>query len=427
MKRRQFIQACGFLSGALFAGNSPAAIPFTPPLADALHSAVDDVAFWRIVREQFVFPADYVYLNTGGIGAVPGLVLRAVTASTEAQQLEPSPGHDLDKWLAVKEKCAICLGPGCLKEEVALVSTATEGINIILNGLPLQKGDEIITSTHEHAALHVALLNLMQRRGVVIRTFEPDLQNDAANVERIDRLINARTRLIFISHVTCTTGQIFPVKAIGALARDRRIWFALDGAQSAGAVPLDLVTENIDFYACSGHKWLLGPKRTGILYVRQDLLDTLRPAFAGAHSDGGFDISKRELKLHPSAQRYEYATQNDALFHGLGKAIDFLSTIGLKAIFAHNRQLAEQLCQGLAVLANVKILSPRQSECRSSIITFKMENHKYNEIASHLQEQHIRVRTVSEAGLEAIRISLHLYNNSDEVARLLAEIEKLAI
>ncbi|MCP4725383.1 MAG: aminotransferase class V-fold PLP-dependent enzyme [bacterium] len=422
MERRQFIGSLGALTGGILFGKTDLSLAGQHDPKSALKLAVDDDAFWGAVRAQFLFPEDYIYFNTGGIGAVPSLVMNHVQKCTFEDEKYPRPGHDHKKWDDVKELCTGLLGPGVKMEEIALVGTATEGINIILNGLPLKSGDEVITTTHEHPALHVPLLSRMQRDGIKIRVFDPDLESGLGNVERINDLINRRTRLIFISHVTCTTGQCFPVKEIGQLAKDKDIWFALDGAQAGAQNEMDMKDWNIDFHTFSGHKWTLGPKRTGVLYVREELLDTLRPITVGAYSDGGYSINDMTLKFHPTAQRYEYATQNAPLFYGLGKAVDYIHTIGLKKIWEHNRKLAEKFYNGLNDMNGIEILSPKEEKYRTAMITFRPTVKSHTEVSSHLNRNRIRVRGVGEAGLNGIRVSFHVYNNEDEVDRILTEI-----
>lgn len=426
MQRRQFMTSIAALSGGLMLGSPRLIKAGSPDLEESLNYAVKDDAFWQVIRRQFLFPEDYIYANTGGIGAVPSLVLHQVKKSLNEMEIHPSPGYDHDRWLGVKDSCTEILGPGVKKEELALTNTTTEGINIIINGLGLKKGDEIITSTHEHAALNVPLLNRMQWNGIVIKPFEPDFQNGLENVNRIEELISKKTKLIFISHVTCTTGQRLPEKEIGELAESRNILYALDGAQAAGAMPMDVVDWGVDFYAFSGHKWTLGPKRTGVLYVREDMLDILRPTTVGGYSDDGHNLVKQELKLHPTAQRYEYGTQNEALYHGLGKAIDFVKSIGIKRIEKHNRELGEAFYQGLSEIPDANILSPVESDYRTSLITFKIEGKNYKEIGKAIGEKNIRVRLVGEAGLDAVRVSFHIYNNLNEVNRILEVIDTIA-
>lgn len=380
--------------------------------------------FWKLLRQQFLIPGNYHYLNTGGLGASPFMVINTVKKMMDLEDTFPNAGRKKDDWWEIKKKCAAFLGPGIKKEEIALTGTATEGINIIINGLPLKKGDEIITSTHEHVALNVPLLNKMKTSGIVIKTFEPDFEKGTGNVKRIEQLISKRTRLIFTSHITCTTGQIMPVKEIGRLAKARGVWYALDGVQAIGHMPVKVAETGADFYAVSCHKWLLGPRRTGILYVREKWLDTLKPSIVGAYSNEMNDIEKRLLELHPTAQRYEYGTQNEALFYGLEMALDFITTIGIDTIWTHNKHLSEMFYRGLKEIPGVEILSPVEEKHRASMVTFKIKNRESRKISNSLDTRGWRVRFVPEANLEAIRVSFHVYNNEQEVRGLLEEIKK---
>lgn len=421
MKRREFFRTAGIFSGGmLLRGNSDTILKHTN-WKKILSGNNETETYWKLIRDMFLLPEDYSYLNTGGLGAVPAITLEKVKADLTALSVYPKPGHDEKTWWEVKEKCANLLH--CQKEELALTSSATEGINIILHGLLLKKGDEIITSIHEHPALNIPLLNKMQQDGVVLKTFEPNLTDGLDNVSRIKALINRRTRLLFISHITCTTGQLFPVTEICQLAREKAIWVALDGAQCTGNIPLDVKKLGVDFYAASGHKWMLGPKRTGVLYVSDTAMDDLKPATVGAYSDDGHDILKKHLRFQPTAQRYEYATQNETLFHGLGKSIELIRTIGIDKIWQRNRQMAEMFYQGLKKIGRIQILSPEQESYRTSMITFKVTGINYRDLASHLMTKRFRVRVVPEAGLEGIRVSFHLYNNETEIEKLLAEIQ----
>lgn len=422
MNRNQFLLTLGtFAGGTLLA--RPAFADFSY-LGEQLKKSTDEKSFWKLIREQFFFPEDYSYLNTGGIGAVPLLVVNRVKTSMEKNEIYPRPGHDHEKWLEIKNSCGKLLGDNCSNEELAFTSTATEGINVIINGLNLEKGDEIITSTHEHPALHIPLLNQVKTRGVILKTFPPNLKNGPGNTDRIEKLITGKTRLIFISHVTCTTGQIFPLKEIANLAKSKRILFAVDGAQAVGQTPVELKNWGVDFYAFSGHKWVLGPKRTGVLFVQNDKLDAIQPVTVGAYSDDGYNLESRTLNYHPTAQRFEYGTQNESLFHGLQTGAEFIQTIGVNRIIERNRIMAEKFYNGLKSISEITLLSPEEEKYRSSMITFKSRSHDYREISSYLTEKRIRVRVVPEANLEGIRVSFHLYNNESDVERILMEIKK---
>jgi cysteine desulfurase/selenocysteine lyase len=219
---------------------------------------------------------------------------------------------------------------------------------------------------------------------------------------------------------------VFPAAAIGRLARSRGVLFALDGAQSLCQFPIDIVSTGADFYTASGHKFLLGPKRTGILYVRKDRIEALAPSIVGAYSDQTSSLAARQLELRPSAQRFEYGTQNDALIYGLEAAADFVNAIGLPEIWAHNQKLNEACFERLRAVRGLTLLSPGEVEFRSAMTTFRLAGRDNRQVANALMQRRLRVRSVTEAGLDASRVSFHLYNDATEVDRLVAAVKELA-
>lgn len=391
-------------------------------------AAAGDEALWKLVREQFLLDPDWLFLNFGGLGACPLPVIESLDKWSRVEERSPNAGHDETEWNRVREKLAALLSPKCRAENIGLISGATEGVNAIINGLPLRKGDEVITSTHEHVAVNTGLLNRLQRDGIAIRTFEPDRRPGAGNVERIAALVNGRTRLILYSHVTCTTGQRLPDKEVAALARAKGIWFALDGAQAPVNLPFDIVDAGADFYACSTHKWVMGPKRTGFIYVRDGLFDALRPSVGGGGMVQSFDLAKRELVIQPNAHRFEYGTQNDALFYALGTAVDFVRALGVDRIAARCKPMAERFAAGLREIPGVELLSPEAESDRTLMIGFRMAGagREFEKINAALLQDKIRARGVTEGGLNSIRVSFFLNNRDEDVDRVLAAIKKFA-
>ena len=434
MKRKEFLKMTAGLAGGvaglpLMRQLVDAAPAGAAPLAELLAQAEaigGDEAFWKLVRGQFILGPGWTYLNFGGLGSCPVPVLNALVEFTQAEERAPSAGHDEKSWQEVKTKLARALGRTCRKEDLGLIGGATEGVNVIVNGLPLKRGDEVITSTHEHVAVHSALLNRMQKDGIAIRLFEPDIVTAKGNVDRIARLITPRTRLIIFSHVTCTTGQLFPVREVAELARSKKIWFALDGAQAPVCSPFDIVETGVDFYTCSTHKWMMGPKRTGFIYVRDGIVDALRPQTVGGGSSKSYDVAKGEFVLQPTAQRFESGTQNDALFYALGTALDFVETIGVDRIQRWCRPLAERFYRGLGEIPGVERLSPEEEAYRTLMIGFRMKTHPMNEIMDRLAKDRIKARPVSEGGLGSIRVSFYLNNKDDDVTAILDSLKKLA-
>ncbi len=411
IERRTFLAGIGAAAGTI-AG-----------LGDAGEQTPADP--WRDLRAQFQFPPGYAYFNTAGLGACPRVVSDRVKAEMDREEQSPSAAHSEADWARIRGKCASLLGPACSAGEIALVSTATEGINIILNGVSFKPGDEIVTSAHEHPALVIPLLHKVHTTGIVVRTFEPDLTTRAGNVERIRALLTPRTRMIFVSHVTCTTGQILPLADIGRLAAERQLWFAVDGAQSLAQFPFDIAATGAHCYAASCHKWLMGPKRTGILYVRKDRLPELASAVVGAYSDRATSLANRQLTLRADADRFEYGTQNDALIYGIETAADLVAALGLPRIWEYSRALADRFRAALQAQTPVELLSPAEAEARSAMVTFRFPGRDNGQVANGLTGRRLRVRSVTEAGLNAVRASFHVCNTDSEVDRLIEGVRSL--
>ena len=411
IERRTFLTGIGAAAGAIAGLGDAGAQTTTDP--------------WRDLRAQFQLPADLAYFNTGGLGSSPRAVSDRVKLGMDRQDISPSAAHNENDWARIRGKCAALLGPSCSAGEIAFVSTATEGINIILNGLPLKAGDEIITTTHEHVGLALPLTHKMKTAGVVVRAFEPDLRSRGGNVERIRALLTPRTRLIFVSHVTCTTGQVLPVADIGRLAAERRILFALDGAQSLAHFPIDIAGTGAHFYTASCHKWLMGPKRTGILYVRRDCLPQLASVVVGAYSEQTYSLADGKATLRTEAQRFEYGTQNDALVYGIEAAADFLTALGPAKIWEYSRALAERFRTALQAQRAVELVSPDEADARSAIVTFRIAGRDNRQVAGALVGRRLRVRSLGEAGLNAVRASFHVCNTDAEVDRLIDAVAAL--
>jgi len=392
-------------------------------IVQAKNDGIDD---WEYLRKHFSLPEDYHYFNTAGIGAVPISVRDQVAKHWDNIEIYPRPGHDNKNWTSVKVAVSNSIGGGGKSSNIALTNSTTEGINILLNGFPWKDGDEIITSTHEHPALHAPLINISHHKGVRLRVFDPDLVDGMNNIRRIFNLASDKTRLIFVSLVTCTTGQWLPIEEIVEEAHKRGILVAIDGAQCTGSRALRMSDWNVDFYASGGQKWLLGPRRTGLFYLKEEHLDLVKPKTVGAYSEKSYDILNNEISWVDDASRYEYATQNGSLFLGLKNSINFLSELGFDEIRDHNEKLAEKLYQSLSEIKDVYIISPKQSEYRTAIISFGLKSMDYRYLSKALSRSRFRVRQVFEAGLQAVRVSIHIYNSEDEIEALLKEVRTLA-
>ena len=426
MYRRTFIktatrQLAGLVGLSTLASAQKSDTQSPAPKADAADELRGEV-FWASVRRQFPLTQDRVYLNTGGLGASPHVSIEALKAKIDELEYVSETGHQTALWRSIKEKAGLFLG--CRAEEIAYTRNTTEGVNIVCNGLPLRDGDEVITSTHEHVGNTIAWLARQRRDGIVMKVFEPSTRSAQENLERIEALITPRTRALSISHVTTSTGQILPVEEIGKLASRRGLWYFVDGAQAPGMLPIDVGAIGCHAYATSGHKWLLGPKGTGLLYVRQDALDVIDAQWVGAYSNAEhFDMRTGEFHFAPTAQRYEYGTVSTPLFVGLGAALDFLLDIGIDRIWHRDHALAAALIKGLNALG-AEVLSPQHPDEHSAMITFRLPNVSRTELQPFLAKNYnLRTRGIYEGGLDGLRISLHLYNSFADVEKVLEGAE----
>ena len=425
MKRRTFlanvVHALPVLHGFPLLGNSRTAAPGGNFVEAEGEIRPHDEAFWNLVREQFPLTQKRIYLNNGGLGPSPYVVLDALQSKIVELERISETGHSEKLWHELKEKAARVLG--ATPEEIAFTRNATEGINIVCNGLPLKRGDEVVTTSHEHVGNTITWLARQKRDGTAVRVFEPSTQSADETLERLVERITPKTRVISIPHVTTTTGQILPVKEIGEVARRRDLWYFVDGAQAPGMMPVNVREIGCHAYATSGHKWLLGPKGTGLLYVRQDALDRIEAKWVGAYSNvGPFDIRTGEFQFHPSARRYEYGTVNVPLVVGLGAAMDFLLKIGLNNVWRRDHALATALKEGLLELG-VEVLSPANPREHSAMMTFRIPGVEYRRLQSFLAREYaLRTRGIYEAGLNAVRVSLHIYNSFEEVEAVLTGV-----
>ncbi len=419
--RRTFIQTVtgGAVGGALLYSFPPDARA-RYILASDLPVASDDEHFWTVVRAQFPLKTDLTFLNNGTMGPSPYVVIDALT--NELQSVERSARYG--GWEDVRPKIAQFIHAAA--EEISLTHNVTEGINIVASGLPLKRGDEVIMTDHEHAGNAVPWLARARRDGIVIRTFTPAL-HAAETLERINALINPKTRAIAVPHISCTIGQVLPAKEICTLGHDKGLWVMFDGAHTPGMLPLDVHDMGCAFFATCGHKWMMGPKGTGFLYVRKELVETLEPVWVGAGVDTGWDVRTGTLAFRTDAHKFDFGTQSSPLFVGLGAAIDFLHHLGIQNITSRNQALAGHLRNGLKSLGDrVEILTPDEPGGYGSLVAFRPHRIEFDKLHKALLEQHhIVTRPVAENGINCNRISTHIYNSFTDVDRFLTTLEKL--
>ncbi len=422
--RRRFIrQISGAAAGTWALASLPAESRARTISAGMDPVRPDDEQFWAMVRDQFPLSHDRVYFNNGTVGPSPYAVAEAVKRTLDTLDASGEYGG----WEDARPKLAKFVNVD--EAEISLTHNVTEGINVVAGGLPLKRGDEVILTTHEHVGNALPWLNRMRLDGIVIKTLSPAATADE-NLNRISDLITPRTRVIAIPHVTCTIGQVFPVKQIARLGHDKGLWVFFDGAHGPGMTMLDLKDIDCDFYATCCHKWMCGPKGTGFLYVKKEMLDVVQARWVGGYSDTGWDVTVNppEFKGYvPTAHRYDFATQNAAIYVGVAAAVDFLTHIGMENIVRRGNALAAQLQKGLLGLGDgVEMLTPTEERSRGMVVGFRLKKIAYDKFGEHAAKKGFRIRLVGESHLNSIRVSTHLYNNPREVDAFIAAVREVA-
>jgi len=421
--RRDFLKKLGKITTAGIAlgwtapGLGEAGLSAQDPVL--INSAGDEI--WSVVQSSFHMNDDLIYMNNGTLGPSPALVEEAITEHIRKVNTNLRYGGGE----SVREDIAEFINAD--KTEISLTHNTTEGINVATWGIPMKKRDEVIITSQEHVGNAMPWLNRAAHDGIIVKTFWPALtKNEVLN--QINDLITKRTRVISIPHISCTIGQRFPVKEVCQLARDKGILTVIDGAHGAGAIELDMQDIQPDIYATCGHKWLLGPKGTGFLYVRKDVMDLVKPVFAGAYTDKGFDITVNPPTFDgygPTAHRYDYGTQNAALRIGVSAAIDFHTQIGRSKVEERVTGLNEYLFGQLRELGSIEIISSPEKGSRSMMLGFRHKKVDYMELFQILWKDRIRVRVVPEANLNSIRVSTHVYNSEKHVDLLVEALKQL--
>ncbi|MDP2138166.1 MAG: aminotransferase class V-fold PLP-dependent enzyme, partial [Candidatus Didemnitutus sp.] len=392
MDRGQFMRTLGLGAGWLAAGKAAATEVAAPGAWAPVLNTASPLHSWADVRAQYSISEELVYLNCGGLGPSPRQVLDIQNLTSRAFQHRVETGHYYFEE-ARKIVAGFVKADG---EEICFTRNATEGNSIIASGLALRADDEVIFETHAHPGGSLPWVNRAKQTGIKLQTFVPDAESAEGNLARIVALITPRTRVIQVSHITAPTGLVMPVAAIAALARERGIWFHIDGAQSLGMVPVDLTGIGCDSYAASGHKWLGAPRETGILFVRRDRIEQIAPMAVGAYSSGDFDF-QGQLTYAQGVRRHEYGTRDAASVVALAEAARFQLALGRKRIAARGAELATRLVQGLTSLPRVSMLTPAAAPLRAAMVTFAVEGMKAAPLFGHLLEQHrLRCRPVTE-------------------------------
>jgi cysteine desulfurase / selenocysteine lyase len=380
---------------------------------------------WDVLalRRQFPQTESIVYLNTGTVGLCPLPVVEALLAQPRAVEISGQLGWGPADAAMNAARSRLAARLGARADDVVLTRNASDGTNMVATGIDWRAGDEVLLSAEEHPSMELPWHYQQQLGRIVLRRFTV-FKEPERTLAAVAEALTPRTRMVATSHVFSHSGNRAPAAELAQLCHERGILLHLDGAQSVGQFPVDLAGLGADFYAGNCHKWLLGPKGTGFLYLHPDSGDSLRPVHVGAGSAAHF-TPEAGLTLHESAHRFEYATRDFAKYGALVPLLDWWDERGSDRAEQYTRELTERLRRSLREIPGLHLHTADRWDHSSAMTTFSLAGRTCQEIYTFLMDRHrILTRTVQE--WEAVRVSTAIYNTPEEIDHLVAALEELA-
>jgi L-cysteine/cystine lyase len=377
-------------------------------------------------REQFAGLQNKYYFNFGGQGVLADATLAKIVESYHYLENIGAFSIQANQWIydnIYSLKTILAHEFNGTAKTIALTENVTYGCNIVLWGIEWEAGDEILLTDAEHPGIIGIVKEISRRFGVKIKTCPIiDTLNQGNPSEVIKNHLTLKTRLVVISHILWNTGQVLPLSEIANICHSnpaqKTTQLLVDGAQTAGSLPLDLISSNVDYYACTGHKWLCGASGLGFLYIRDDLLTSLHPTYIGWR---GLNCYQEDLPFYPDGRRYEVATSAYPLIAGLQTAIAVHQQWGnVTQRYQRICQLSAYLWQNLQNIDGVKSL--KNTPPQSGLVSFyPPESKNPQKIVQNLQKTGFYLRTL--ANPLCIRACVHYFTLEEEIDSLIKAIK----
>ena len=413
--RRSFLKNATMGAGAVAAGGFAGEEVMARAL-DAVRfvsgRTPEDVAmdedFWFEIQRAFTIDRTLINLNNGGVSPSPRIVQEAMRRYLEYSNHAPvyTMWRVLDPQIeGVRKRLARAFG--CDPEEMAITRNASEALEICQLGLDLKPGDEVLTTNQDYPRMLSTWRQRELREGIKLKLVSfpvpPKSQDQLAEI--IEQNITPRTRVIHFCHITNLTGQIFPVKRIVRMARQRGIEAIVDGAHAFAHFPFKHTDLDCDYYGTSLHKWLLAPFGTGFLYVRKSKIRDLWPLMA-AEKPKSDNIRKfEEIGTHPSANALAIA-----------EALTFHEGIGAERKAARLRYLFHRWAKRLEPLKGVKILTPFDPKQSCGLANVSIAGLSHEKLGTYLMNEYRIITTpIKHDEYEGIRITPNIYTTASEI------------
>lgn len=364
---------------------------------------------------EFPITAEYTYLNTATQGPLPASTCRALEQALAFAQFPETPRGRSIQPIAGQARARLAGLLGVAEHDLVFTPNTTHGLNICAQGIAWRAGDNVVLPEREFPSLMRAWLQLREQ-GVEVRVVP--WRGAGPTPDELMAAADARTRVVTCSAVAWDTGFQIDLERLGRRCAQAGALLVVDGIQAVGAVELDPQALELAALSFHGYKWLLAGFGTGALYVAPRALDQIQPRFVGEHSFVGSETSgEQPAPYQPGARRFATGGANALGLAALAASLELIERIGLPAIGAHNRALAQQLVDGLLHTPGAQLVSPREPERRAAIVVFTLGSRERDEeLVRRLGEQGIVVALRPRG----VRVAPHLYNQPAEIDRLLA-------
>jgi len=425
--RRDFIQKLGGIAGA-FACSSF----LNPSLGNALQNATESVLnltaeecasnelFWHQIRQAFTVSPNIVNLNNGGVSPSPKVVQDAVERFNKLSNEMPS--HHMWRTLdAGKEGLRENLAriAGCSPQEIAINRNASEALETVIFGLPLQAGDEVILSKQDYPNMINAWKQREVRDGIVLKWLDFDfpIEDKDLIVQKFVNAFSAQTKLIHLTHIINWNGQIMPAKAIIAAAHKQGIEVLLDAAHSFAHIDYKISDLNCDYLGTSLHKWLCAPFGSGMLFVKKEKINKLYPLFAAPEPTSD-NIRKFE----------NLGTRSVAIEQAIGQAILFHEMIGAERKEKRLQYLKKYWMEKVREFPKVQLHTSLKPAFSCAIGMFSIEGEDSIKLAHRMMvKNQIHTVAINWENIHGIRVTPNVYTVTSELDRLVNVVRKTVI
>ncbi|MGS2723006.1 aminotransferase class V-fold PLP-dependent enzyme [Porticoccus sp. GXU_MW_L64] len=370
-----------------------------------------------------------IHFNNAGASLIPEPVYRAVLDHLQLEQTlggYEAAAANADKLDGFYSAFARLLNAS--RDEIAFVENATRAWDMAVYSIPWRAGDRVLVHQSEYASNYLALLHLAREKSIIIDRV-PSGGDGAIDLQQLREMIRPQTRAVFLTYIPSQSGLVNPATEVGAIARDNKLLYILDACQAVGQIPVDVKAIGCDMLSGTGRKFLRGPRGTGFLYVRENLIDSLQPPFIDLHSAPW--VADDRYQLQANARRFENWECFTAGKIGLAEAAVYAMDIGLEAIQQRLFTLADSLRNKLHDIPGVTVHDPGAQRC--GIVTFTIAGKDAEQLVATLREHGINTSVTARhnARLDfqqrdvpsAVRASLHYFNNDEEIANFCQIIE----